>query len=633
MRPVAFREPSYAEATLKPEDRSPAGRRDVKPLRLLLPFLKPYRPQIAGACLALVVAAGTVLSLPRGLQYLIDQGVAAGNSDLLNQALLWLLLVIALSATATFGRFYLVSWVGERVVADLRKRVFDHMVTLSPAFFETTRTSEIQSRLTTDTTLLQVVVGSTVSIALRNSLLLIGGIALMLVTNPKLTGMVLLVVPLVVAPIVVFGRQVRKLSRASQDRIADVGHSVEQVLSGIRTVQAFGREGLERSRFAGAVEDAVAVSLHRVRARAWLTMLVIMLVFGAIGFVLWMGGHDVIAGRITPGQLSAFILYAVVVAGSVGALSEVAGDLARAAGATERLFDLLSTRSEIQPPAVPVALPMPVRGEVRFDAVTFRYPSRPRDAALEGFDLTIAPGETVALVGPSGAGKSTVLQLLLRFYDPQDGRILLDGVDIRSADPTDLRSRIGLVPQDPVIFSTNAWENIRYGRPDATDEEVREACRAAHALDFLEALPDGLDTFLGEKGVRLSGGQRQRIAIARAILRNPPVLLLDEATSALDAESERFVQDALERLMVGRTTLIIAHRLATVLTADRIAVMDGGRIIATGRHQDLITQGGLYARLAALQFDQADAGLGGLEGMDGQGGDRPDSMAPRAAAD
>ncbi|WP_404813501.1 ABC transporter transmembrane domain-containing protein [Indioceanicola profundi] len=568
-----------------------------------MPFLSPYRMQMAGAALALIVAAGTVLSLPKGLQYLIDRGVAAGNVELLNQSLLWLLLVIALSAASTFARFYLVSWIGERVVADIRKRVFDHMVSLSPAFFETTRTSEIQSRLTTDTTLLQVVVGSTVSIALRNALLLIGGIALLLITSPRLTGMVLLVVPLVVAPIVIFGRQVRQLSRASQDRIADVGHWVDQVLSGIRTVQAYGREEMERGRFAGAVEDAVAVSLKRVKARAWLTMLVIMLVFGAIGFVLWMGGHDVIAGRISAGELSAFIFYAVLVAGSVGALSEVSSDLARAAGATERLFDLLSTRSDIQAPANPLPLPRPVRGEVRFEQVVFHYPSRPKDAALTGFDLSVAPGETVALVGPSGAGKSTVLQLLLRFYDPQGGQVLLDGVDIRQTHPQDLRSRIGLVPQDPVIFSTNAWENIRYGRPEATDEEVREACRAAHALEFLEALPEGLDTFLGEKGVRLSGGQRQRIAIARAILRNPPVLLLDEATSALDAESERWVQDALEKLMVGRTTLIIAHRLATVLNADRIAVMDAGRVIATGTHQELIAQGGLYARLAALQFD------------------------------
>nr|WP_119677461.1 ABC transporter transmembrane domain-containing protein [Indioceanicola profundi] len=602
---MAFREPSYAEANLRPadQDSGAATKRDLKPLRLLMPFLSPYRMQMAGAALALIVAAGTVLSLPKGLQYLIDRGVAAGNVELLNQSLLWLLLVIALSAASTFARFYLVSWIGERVVADIRKRVFDHMVSLSPAFFETTRTSEIQSRLTTDTTLLQVVVGSTVSIALRNALLLIGGIALLLITSPRLTGMVLLVVPLVVAPIVIFGRQVRQLSRASQDRIADVGHWVDQVLSGIRTVQAYGREEMERGRFAGAVEDAVAVSLKRVKARAWLTMLVIMLVFGAIGFVLWMGGHDVIAGRISAGELSAFIFYAVLVAGSVGALSEVSSDLARAAGATERLFDLLSTRSDIQAPANPLPLPRPVRGEVRFEQVVFHYPSRPKDAALTGFDLSVAPGETVALVGPSGAGKSTVLQLLLRFYDPQGGQVLLDGVDIRQTHPQDLRSRIGLVPQDPVIFSTNAWENIRYGRPEATDEEVREACRAAHALEFLEALPEGLDTFLGEKGVRLSGGQRQRIAIARAILRNPPVLLLDEATSALDAESERWVQDALEKLMVGRTTLIIAHRLATVLNADRIAVMDAGRVIATGTHQELIAQGGLYARLAALQFD------------------------------
>ena len=581
-----------------------AARRDLKPLRMLWPFLRAYRRQMAGATLALIVSAGTVLGLGQGLRALVDHGFAAGNADLLNQALLVLLVVIVLMAVSTFSRFYLVSWVGERVVADMRRRVFDHLLTLSPSFYETTRTGEIMSRLTADTTLLQQVIGTSVSIALRNVLSLIGGVVLMALTSAKLTGLALLVVPLVVAPIIIFGRKVRQLSRASQDAVADVGSAVDEVLGGIRTVQAFGHEALERERFAGRVEKAVDVALLRIRARSWLTMLVIVLVFGAIGLVLWVGGHDVITGRISGGELSAFVFYAVLVAGAVGALSEVASDLARAAGATERLFDLLATVPDIRPPVSPLPLPLPPRGAVAFENVRFNYPARPDESALVGLDLGVVPGETVALVGPSGAGKTTIFQLLLRFYDPQQGVIRLDGVDIAKADPATIRARIGIVPQDPVIFSTNAMENIRYGRPDASDAEVRDAAHAANALSFLEALPDGFNTFLGEKGVRLSGGQRQRIAIARAILRNPPLLLLDEATSALDAESERAVQQALDGLMRDRTTLIIAHRLSTIVNADRIVVLDKGRVEAIGRHEELIRQDGLYARLAALQFDQ-----------------------------
>ena len=583
------------------------SRADLKPLRRLGPYLAPYKLQLAGAGLALTVSALTILGLGQGVRVFVDRGLGAGDAGLLNAVMAGLVVVIAVAAVSSYGRFFLVSWLGERVVADLRRDVFAHAIRLDPGFYETTKTADIVSRLTADVTVLQIVVGSTLSQFLRNLLLLVGGAVMLVITSVKLSALVALVVPMVLVPIIVYGRHIRKLSRQSQDRVADVGGAVDETLYAIRTVQAFTREAEERARFGVRVEDAFATAVRRVRARALLTAVVIVLVFSAIGLILWTGGMDVLAGRMTGGELSAFVFFAILVAASAAAMSEIIGDLQRAAGATERLFDLLATPTAIAAPAVPVRLPAPPWGRIAFEAVSFHYPARPDDSALDGVSFTVASGETVALVGPSGAGKTTVFQLLLRYYDPRAGCVRLDGVDLRAADPADIRARLGLVPQDPVIFSADAWDNIRYGRPDATDAEVRAAARAAHALDFLDALPDGFDTFLGERGVRLSGGQRQRLAIARAILRDPAVLLLDEATSALDAESERAVQGALDDVMTGRTTLIIAHRLATVQKADRIIVLDRGRVLATGTHRALIAQGGLYARLAALQFQTGTA--------------------------
>ena len=585
-----------------PSER-PAGQ-DLRRLAHLFRFTRPYIWPMAGAGLALVVAAMTMLSIGSGLRYLIDEGFGAGDTSLLDRAVLILFGVSVILAAATFTRFYLVSWVGERVVADIRKAVFNHIIGLSPGFFEMTRTGEVVSRLTTDTTLLQVVVGSSVSVALRNSLLMIGGLVMLFVTSAKLTLLTLAVVPLVVAPIVIFGRRVRKLSRLAQDSIAEVGAEAAESLYGVRVVQAFAHEDFDRSHFAHSTEQAFLAAISRVRARAWLTATVILLVFGSISTVLWVGGEDVVAGSLSPGQLSSFVFYAILVGGSLGAISEVAGDLQRAAGAMERIAELLETEALIVAPASPKELPIPVRGGVEFRGVTFHYPSRPESAALVNFDLSVGAGERVAIVGPSGAGKTTVIQLLLRFYDASSGRVCFDGIDVRDLDPKRLRQAIGLVPQEPVIFGASARDNIRYSRPDASDAEVLEAARFAHALEFLERLPQGLDTHLGERGVRLSGGQRQRIAIARAILRDPALLLLDEATSSLDAESERLVQQALDELMQDRTTIVIAHRLATVLKADRIVVMDRGRIVGAGTHAALMREGGLYARLAALQFDQ-----------------------------
>ena len=583
-------------------DRKPS--RNLGALRPLWGFLAPYRLQLVGAGFFLLVAAATVLGLGWALRHLIDDGLASGNAELLDRTVVALLGVVVVAALSTFGRYYLVTWIGERVVADLRRAVYARVLALSPGFYEVTRTAEIITRLTTDTTLVQTVVGSSASVTLRNILILLGAAVMMAVTSVKLTLMALAIIPLVLVPILAFGRHVRRLSRESQDRVADVGAYVDESLGAIRTVQAFTHEDLDRRRFAERVEDAFGVAIRRTRMRAILTDIVILLVFGAVSLVLWVGGHDMLVGAITPGALSSFVFYAILAASSAGAISEVIGDLQRAAGAMERIIELLSIEPAVQAPAVPVPLPVPPRGHVAFEAVRFHYPSRPDRAALEGLTLEVRPGERVALVGPSGAGKTTVFQLLLRFYDPDAGLVRLDGVPLTETDPQEARRRIGLVPQEPVIFSADAWENIRYGRPEASDAEVRAAAEAAHAAEFLDRLPDGFKTFLGEKGVRLSGGQRQRLAIARAVLRDAPVLLLDEATSALDAESERAVQDALDRLMQGRTTLVIAHRLATVQKASRIVVIDQGRVVSTGTHDELVREGGLYARLAALQFDR-----------------------------
>jgi ATP-binding cassette subfamily B protein len=580
--------------------------RSLGPLRALLPYLRPYRGVLALALLALLVAAAAMLALPVAFRHLIDQGLSSRSTDTINQYF-----VAFLAAAAVFGvfaalRFYLVTWLGERVVADLRSAVYARVIRMDPAFFEVTRTGEVLSRLTADTTLVQSIAGVNLSITLRSAISMTGSLVMLAVTSARLTAMILVLIPVVLVPLIVLGRRVRQQSRTSQDRIADTSSIADETLNAIQTVQAFTLEDVNVRRFTAAVEDSFDAAVSRTKTRSTLTALATMLVFGAITFVLWMGAHAVVRGEMTGGQLGQFLLYAVYVAIAAASLSEMWGEVQRAAGAMERLVELQHAQPTIAAPRNPVALPRPGRGAVRFERVTFSYPSRPEAKALDGFDLAVHPGETVAFVGPSGAGKSTTFQLLLRFYDPASGRVLIDDVDVASADPQAVRGRIGLVPQDTVLFATSARENIRYGRPGATDAEVEAAARAAAADEFLRRLPEGYDTFLGERGTRLSGGQRQRIAIARAILRDPPILLLDEATSALDAESERIVQAALERLMQGRTTIVIAHRLATVLEADRIVVLDHGRIVAQGTHAELVQDNELYARLAALQFTTAD---------------------------
>ena len=595
-----------ANTRLEPAPRIPP----VAALRTLARvgrYLRPYRREILFAAIGLIVAASAVLAVGQGLKFVVDRGFSASNAVELDRMLALMLVVIVVMAGATYMRFYHVSWLGERVTADLRRTVFDHLLDLPPAFFEATRTGEVISRLINDTTMLETVIGSSASMAIRNFLLMIGGLVMLTLTSPKLTLLVLAGVPLVVVPIVLFGRRVRKLARATQDRVGDVGAFLDESLHEIRTVQGYGHEERDRQDFAMRVEAAFGTAVRRIRQRALLVAAVIVLVFGAVGVILWIGGHDVVAGRLSPGELSAFVFYAVLVAGAVGSISEVIGDLQRAAGATERLFELLAVEPAIRAPARPVPMPPHGRGTVAFEAVTFHYPSRPDTPALDQFSIDVRASEKIALVGPSGAGKTTVFQLLLRFYDPQAGAVRIDGIDLLTADPRDVRRQLALVPQDPVIFASTVLENVRYGRPDASDVEVKAACDAAYATEFIERLPDGFNGLLGERGVRLSGGQRQRLAIARAILADRPILLLDEATSALDAESERIVQRALERLMAGRTVVMIAHRLATVRHADRIAVMERGRIIALGTHDALVRDNPLYARLAALQFAVPEA--------------------------
>jgi ATP-binding cassette subfamily B protein len=579
------------------------------PLGRLVAFLAPYKLRIAGALAALIVAAGSVLALGQGLKYVIDAGFRSGDPGLLDQALAGIIAVAIVMAAATWCRFYLMMTTGERVVTDIRRAVYGHLLSLEPAFFEATRTGEVISRLTSDTTQLQVVVGYGFSMFLRNALMGVGALAMLVLTSGKLAALVVLGVPATLVPILLLGRKVRRLSRDSQDRVADVSAYVDESIHEVRTGQAYGHEDADRRHFGERAEAAYAAGVARVGNKAFLISSVMLIAFCAVGLILWIGGHDVLAGRLSAGELSAFVFYAVVVASAAGTVSEAWGELQRAVGSTERLMALLDARPAIVAPAAPRPLPAPARGEAKLDRVTFHYPARPDTAALSELTLAVAPGERVALVGPSGAGKSTVFQLLLRFYDPESGRVLVDGVDARDCDPRELRRRFALVPQEPVLFGASVAENVRYGRPDATDAEVRAACEAAYALEFVERLPQGFDTFLGERGVRLSGGQRQRLSIARALLAARPVLLLDEATSSLDAESERYVQLALERLMRGRTTLIIAHRLATVQGADRIVVMDHGRIVAEGRHGELVRQGGLYARLAELQLLGGEAPL------------------------
>jgi ATP-binding cassette subfamily B protein len=591
-----------ATAANRPKGRS------LKNLRMVWGFALRYPLHIAAAGLALLVAAGATSGVPYAFKLIIDKGFAhGGGTTSIARWFEYLLLLVAVMAAATSVRFYFVSWLGERTVADIRLAVHRNLLRMSPGFFEENRPAEITSRITVDTTIIEQVVGTTVSILLRNIVLAIACVIILFALAAKLAGLIMIGALLVVAPISILGRQVRAISTRSQDRIADVGAVTSEVLGAMKIVQAFNQQDREASRFREAVERVFATAKRRILVRAMMTAIVIFLIFGAITMIIWQGAVDVAAGRITGGTIAAFVLYGGLLAGAFGALSEVYGDLLRAAGASERLSELLIAEPEIRAPAVPAPLPVPPLGELAFEHVTFHYPTRRETSALEDFNLAVRPRERLAVVGPSGAGKTTIFQLAERFYDPDVGRIRLDGVDLRDADPADVRQRLAMVPQDVVIFAASARDNLRYGNWNATEEELWQAARDANAEDFLRALPQGLDTFMGEGGARLSGGQRQRIAIARALLRDAPLLLLDEATSALDAESERLVQDALDRLMEHRTTIVIAHRLATVRAAHRIVVMDQGRIVEEGTHATLTARGGLYARLARLQFEDRAA--------------------------
>ena len=600
-RDALLEEEAFIESQLTQSPAKTSAK--LRPLLALAPYVARYRGRAALAFISLTVAAITTLVVPIAVRRMIDFGFSPEGIALINSYFSVMIAIVAVLAAASASRYYLVMTIGERIVADLRRDVFAHLVSLSPAFFNSARSGELVSRLTADTTQIKSAVGASVSIALRNMMLFIGAAAMMVITSPKLSGFVLLAIPLIVIPLVAFGRWVRRLSRNAQDTLADASAYASELIGAIRTVQAYTSERLATGRFGGDVEQAYEAARSSTRARAVLTLIIIFIVFSSVVAILWVGSHDVLTGQITPGRLGQFVLYAAFAATGLGQLSEVWGEVSAASGAAERLFEILRVKSQITAPSKPVALPVPARGDVGFDQVSFAYPTRPDVLAIDNVSLAVKAGEKVAIVGPSGAGKSTLFHLLLRFYDPARGTISLDGVPVRSADPVDVRARIALVPQDTVVFAASARENIRFGRPDASDAEVERAADLAHATEFLRRLPGGFEAQLGERGVTLSGGQRQRIAIARAILRDAPLLLLDEATSALDAESETLVQTALEELMRHRTTLVIAHRLATVLSCDRIMVMDQGRIVEQGTHAELVAANGLYARLARLQFE------------------------------